>query len=419
MKRATLSLLAFAFAGQAFAAKLSEMRPFNYEVLFTNPVCQTYKYDRAVITESGKTLSQKPQDVYCKPADEEKSVSRVSAPQYRIVEWVSDKNTKELFLAYLSFSSKNVTAALCEAAKHDVKITIVLDHDPKAPKENKDAEGLKKCGSKVTVHYRGNQGGLGYAHNKILMVNPTSKDEVKLLFSSGNMTGGTSINHENWNFITTTGKSFFIQDHLCILNGMVDAGAAAKTFKEYVKNCRAQITAKPEEDIRAYFSPVDKDTFKNLEALALESKLIQGMSHRFSGIFLVLTEKLLKEGKTVRFMFDDDIYWSATLRKDVGRNTRFEAFDIMKLITSGLDVRYLETNQNVYQLQHSKFFIFDNKTVFTGAGNLTTSAFSKNYENFYIVKIPSVAKAFSEQYAKYWDKMSTKASDMPRDYILP
>lgn len=419
MKQLVLSLLTLVLTSSVFAAKLSEMKPFKYEVLFTNPVCATYSYDRAVITQSGKTLSQKPQNVYCKPADEDKSVGRPNAPQYRIIEWINDKNTKELFLAYLSFSSKNVSAALCEAAKRSVKITIVLDQDPKEPKENKEAEGIKKCGGQVAVHYRGNQGGLGYAHNKILMVNPNSKDEVKLLFSSGNMTGGTSINHENWNFITTSVKSFFIQDHLCILNGMVEAGAAAKVFKEYVKNCRSQITAKPEEDIRAYFSPVDKDTFKQIEILAAESKLIQGMSHRFSGIFLQLTEKLLKEGKTVRFMFDDDIYWSANLRKDVGRNTRFEAFDIMKLITAGLDVRYLETNQNVYQLQHSKFFIFDSQVVFTGAGNLTTSAFSKNFENFYVIKIPSVAKSFSEQYAQYWDKMSTKAEDMPRDYVLP
>ncbi|MFY7994580.1 MAG: phospholipase D-like domain-containing protein [Bacteriovoracaceae bacterium] len=419
MRLLILSLVALVCSVPTFAAKLSEMRPFKYEVLFTNPVCATYNYDRAVITESGKTLSQKPQNVYCKPADENKSVSRHNAPQYRIVEWIKDKNTKELFLAYLSFSSKNIAAALCEAAKSDVKITIVLDQNPKDPKENKDAEGLKKCGSKVAVYYRGNQGGLGYAHNKILMVNPSSKDEVKLLFSSGNMTGGTSINHENWNFVTTTGKSFFIQDHVCIANGMIEAGAAAKTFKEYVKNCRGQIQVKPEEDIRAYFSPVDKDTFNQVETLAAESKLIQGMSHRFSGIFLVFTEKLLKEGKTVRFMFDDDIYWSAKLRKDIGRNTRFEAFDIAKLVTAGMDVRYLETNQNVYQLQHSKFFIFDNKTVFTGAGNLTTSAFSKNFENFYVIKIPSVAKSFSEQYTQYWDKMSTKAEDMPRDYVMP
>ncbi len=406
-------------AATAQAAKLSEMKPFNYEVLFTNPVCETYKYDRAVITTSGKTLSQKPQDVYCKPADEAKSVVRKNSPQYRIVEWISDKNTKEIFFAYLSFSSKNVSEALCEAAKRDVKITIILDHNPKDHKDNREAESIKKCGANVAVHYRGNEGGLGYAHNKIMMVNPNSSNDVKLIFSSGNMTGGTSINHENWNFITTTTKSFFIQDHLCVFNGMVEAGQAAKTFKAYVKECRTKITVKPEDDIRAYFSPVDKDTFQNLEALAMDSKLVQGMSHRFSGIFLGLIEKLKTAEKNVRFIFDDDIYWSANLKKDVGRNTRFEAFAIMKLITSGFDVRYLETNQNVYQLQHSKFFIFDNKAVFAGAGNLTTSAFSKNYENFYIIKIPSVVSAFSNQYARYWDKMSTRAEDMSRDYVLP
>lgn len=419
MRLFALSFMILVSSSVSFAAKLSEMTPFKFEVLFTNPICETYKYDRALITHSGKTISQKPQNVYCKPADEDKSVERVEAPQYRIIEWINHKDTKEIYFAYLSFSSKNVGAALCEAAKRDVKISIVLDQDPKDPKENKEAENLKKCGTKVTTHYRGNTGGLGYAHNKIMMINPNSSTEVKVLFSSGNMTGGTSINHENWNFLTTTGKSYFVQDHLCVFNGMVEAGTAAKTFKAYVSECRSKISVKPEDDIRAYFTPADKETLSVVENLAKESALIQGMSHRFSGAFLKLAESLLASKKDVRFIFDDDIYWSATLKKDIGRNTRFEAFAIMKLISSGFNVRYLETNQNVYQLQHSKFFIFDKKTVFTGAGNMTTAAFTKNFENFYVIKIPAAVATYSDQYARYWDKMSTKAEDMPRDYDLP
>ena len=65
---------------------------------------------------------------------------------------------------------------------------------------NKDAESLKSCGN-FSLTYRGSTGGLGYAHNKIMIVNPNDPQVTKVVFSSGNMTSGTSINHENWNFV--------------------------------------------------------------------------------------------------------------------------------------------------------------------------------------------------------------------------
>ena len=72
----------------SWAIKLSDYNPFKFEPLFTNPVCETYSYDRPVITESGNTVASKPKNVYCKPADEAASVSRSNSPQFRIVEWV-------------------------------------------------------------------------------------------------------------------------------------------------------------------------------------------------------------------------------------------------------------------------------------------------------------------------------------------
>jgi hypothetical protein len=93
------------------------------------------------------------------------------------------------------------------------------------------------------------------------------------------------------------------------------------------------------------------------------------------------------------------------------------------LIGVGVLVKYLETNQNIYQLQHNKFMIYTfggaAGAVFTGAGNLTTSAFTKNFENFYYITIPEVVRAYDEQYDRYYDTMATGASEMPRDYVLP
>jgi hypothetical protein len=427
MNKLSLFVLTLGVSANTYAVKLSEYRPYKFEVLFTNPVCATYSYDQVLTTESGKTIISKPDDVYCKPSDEAASVARNTSPQYRIIEWISDPKTKEVSLAYLSFSSKNVVKALCSAVARGVKISIVLDggEDPGNQVLNKDAEGLKKCSEKnlVSITYRGSSKGLGYAHNKIMMINPEEK-EVKILFSSGNMTGGTSINHENWNFVTTSGDSYFAQAHKCALKGMIEAGDAKANFSSFMNTCRSKIVAKPETDVEVYFSPVDGGAaFNRVKEAISKANLVEGMSHRLSGKISELLSKTLETGKKIKFIMDDDIYWSVKRRQDVGRNSSVEAFRIYRdLINKGLEMKFLQTNQNVFQLQHNKFFIFhmdQNAAVFSGAGNFTSAAFEKNFENFYYITIPEVVEAYKKQYRKYYDEMATAGQDMPRDYVLP
>lgn len=425
MKKLLVGLMAL-HAVDSEAIKLTDYRPYKFEVLFTNPVCETYQYKSPVITHSGKTVTSKPDDVYCKPADEAASVSRKNAPQYRLKEWIEAPDTKEIYLAYLSFSSKAITDSLCKAVKNGVKITVILDSGEEPFKPNKNAESLKKCGPShlVNTYYRGETGGLGYAHNKIMLVNPGSST-TKVVFSSGNLSSGTSTNHENWNFITTSGKSYFAQAHKCVMDGMIQAGDTKGRFRDFMTSCRSQIKAEPESDITVFFSPVDgRSALDAINRTGQASTLIEGMSHRFSGDVARQFERFLDQGKTVRFILDDDIYWSKTLKKAVGRNMSVEAFKIYNdLISKGMKTRFLETNQNVFQLQHNKLIVFsDNtgaKSVFSGAGNFTSAAFNKNFENFYLITIPGVVKAYKTQYNKYFNEMATAEEDMPRTYELP
>ncbi len=414
-------------ATNSYAVKLSDYKPYAFEPLFTNPVCATYNYDRPALTESGKTVTGKPQNVYCKPADEAASVARTNSPQYRIVQWISDSSTKEIYMAYLSFSNKNVVKALCFAVSKGVKLSMVLDggEDPSVPSLNKDAEGLKGCGASglVNVTYRGSTSGLGYAHNKIMIVNPGTP-VTKILFSSGNMSSGTSTNHENWNFITTAGESYFAQAHKCVVEAMIVNGDTKANFGKALNACRGKITTQPETDIRVFFSPID-----GAEAMATVTKAsnasvgIKAMSHRFSGQMALLFQNLLAAKKPIKFILDDDIYWSMKRREDIGRNTSIEAWRLFKeLISKGMATKYLQTNQNVFQLQHNKFIVFNfgnSGAVFNGAGNFTTAAFTKNFENFYYITIPQVVDAYNKQYDLYYDQMATSAEDMPRDYLLP
>ncbi len=420
------SILLFIFVcSYSFAAKLSDYRPYKFEVLFTNPVCATYAYDRVVTTHSGQTLEAKPDDVYCKPSDEAASVTRKDSPQFRLIEWITSSDVKEIHAAYLSFSSKNIVNAMCTALKNGVKIRMVLDggEGPEVS-VNKDAEGLKKCGD-VSITYRGSTGGLGYAHNKILLVQLKDSQTAKIVFSSGNMTSGTSINHENWNFVTTSKESFFAQTHLCVFDSMIQSGDTKAHFRDALNLCRSKIKTSPETDISVYFSPVDgKEALDQVTKVSRNAKNIEAMSHRLSGALSALFSELVMAKKDIKFILDDDIYWAEKLKKDVGRNSKIEAFRIYnELINKGMNTRFLQTNQNVYQLQHNKFMIFtfeNNKgAVFNGAGNMTTAAFTKNFENFYYITIPEVVDAYNKQYDLYFDKMATMPDDMPRDYVLP
>jgi len=82
----------------------------------------------------------------------------------------------------------------------------------------------------------------------------------------------------------------------------------------------------------------------------------------------------------------------------------------------------METNQNNVILQHNKYMIFElgaRDAVFAGAGNFTSSAFESNLENFYVVTVPEVVRAYQAQYEKFFGEMATPEARMPRDYVMP
>lgn len=429
MKKILVLLILSVFSANSWGVKLSDYSPYKFEALFTNPECATYKYDAPLATNAGDTVSAKPKNVYCKSSDESRSVARSNSPQYRLKEWIKSSETKEIYMAYLSFSSKNIAEELCSAAKRDVKISIVLDHgaDPAVPVLVPAAENLKKCAKKdgqVQITYRGSTSGLGFAHNKIMIINPNSETETKIVFSSGNLSSGTSTNHENWNFVTTSPASYFAQAHKCVVEAMIDGGDTRANFAAALNDCRSAIESSPESDIKVFFAPVDgAKALSQFKSAGFKSTSIEGMSHRLSGQVASAIQGFLKAGIPVKFIMDDDVYWSNNQGTDIGRNTTVEAANIYRnLINNGMETKFLQTNQEIFQLQHNKFMIFNFErggAVFNGAGNFTSAAFTKNFENFYYITIPEVVTAYKAQYEKYFDEMATSEDDMTVDYVLP
>jgi hypothetical protein len=407
----------------AHAVKLSDYPGFEYDVRFTNPVCGPYAYDKPVQSVSGKTLTQKPKDVYCTQKDAAASGARAEAPLSKLLSWINDASTKEIFFMYLSFSSTPVTEALCKAVKErGVKVTFVLDQGTDTTK----ADQLVACNPQlVSKNLRGHQGGIGYAHNKLFVVNPNSKGTIRLAFSSGNMTSGTVLHHENWHFITTDVKSYFAQAHLCAVNGVMDSmgSSSIAEYRKYISACRAKIKAPAEDDIRVFFSPAaGAAATKYMTAAIAKSNQILIGAHRFSynEMIKALGDRIAKSPKLdLRIVADDDTYWVGTTGNQVGDNLPMEYNNIMRLVKQGAQVKWMETNHQAHLLYHSKFLVFDDKAVFAGAGNLTGTGFKENFENYYFITIPSVVQAFRKQYQHVWTNLATAPADMPKVDTVP
>ena len=442
---AVFFFLALIVNSNTYAKKLSDYVPYNYDVLFTNPDCLTHSYGTPLNTVKGEIVYNKPKNAYCKPEENKKVEEQKHTPFYRVREWIRDPETKEVFMAFLSFSKKAIRDELCKAIKErGLKLTLIVDKNNR--KRGMDGLlSLKNCPafnfgqdeiSIPVVLTRGGEGKgknkIGFAHNKLILINPSKKGKVKLAFSSGNMSNGTTTHHENWHFITTNSESYFFQSHLCLKKGLLDYGTSIDVFTKFIKECRAAIEAPEETDIKAFFVPAEgQEAMKALKDEMSRASEIRMATHRFSSKEIISSmEEALGRGAHVQFVFDDDLYWSSKLKRGMGRNLYREAVHVDNLVQRGLKVKYIETfadsvfGARKVQLQHNKFLIFtgplhDNYSVFTGAGNLTGAAFHKNFENFYLIKDPAVYFMFRLQYYRFWHALGTAAEDMPEKLVLP
>jgi hypothetical protein len=443
----------------------------SYDVLFTYPVCATYPYDAPVPEVDGeRDIAAKPKHVYCDPEfDADASRLREDSPQHRILQWVDGLGSgDEIFLAYLSFSDSVVADALCEAEGRGAEVTMVLDS------LTARAEDLQACGGEVLI--RGHVGSVGFAHNKMILVNPAGAgpsdpddDFIKLSFGSGNMSSGTHLHHENWHFLEVARDSFFVQSHQCLMDALVaeehTAGKAA--FSDFMAECRADIDAEPEDDITAYFIPAladrkaliggslpsnaDPAWFSQPDLLTLidDAAAIDIGAHRFSATKMIeaLLARLSDTSRPfhLRLVADDDLYWMTPLAPSkvrvVGLNSFDEADRIEQLRAADagngrFEEAYLETNHKRHLLHHNKFLVFagmDGRadTVLMGSPNLTGTGFDENLENVYITDIPQVVEAFQAQYALWWDgegplpeghavaPRATHGGDMPIEIFAP
>lgn len=409
-----------------FAASITQDAYYEHEVLFTNPICANYVYPQEVLANDGSVLTQKPKNVYCSSADREESGFRTVSPQQRIVDFIEDQETKEIFLSFLSFSDRRVLKALCDGIEsRGLKVEMVLDQGTGRTSANllaacKPLSGREE--DKAKLYFRGGVPGIGLAHMKMIITNHHSNGSHRLSFGSGNLSSGTVLHHENWNFMRLSHESYFMQSHLCAMKGMIYAAESGKQFKNYLKNCREEIESEPESDAIVLFSTAEAKAAERLVVQKIrQSDSTNVAVHRISNkAMIVAMIANLKEGKSVRMIADDDLYW-ATQGRLIGANTKYEAGKISELTGEGMQIRYMETNHYSKLLHHNKYMIFDGAAegVFTGAANFTGTAFSKNFENNYYFQIPEITRVYREQYQYVWGDLATSVAKMPTRILKP
>jgi len=279
---------------------------------------------------------------------------------------------------------------------------------------------------------------LAYATTKGLL---DAADTVRMVLGSGNLSSGTHLHHENWHFGEFARDSYFVQDHVCLVDALLDPTEASTTgktgFRTAMTSCRKEIDAEEEDNLRAFFIPALEDR-KAILAIMQEEMQQAGSvdiaAHRFSWReMLDAIDAGLKDDPDFqgRLVTDDDVYWLQPLvgaPSVVGFNTENEAEEIGVLIEAGggatgafdaasrFQGKFMETNHNGFLLHHNKFMIFRDASgaatsVIYGAANFTGTGFESNLENVYFTTIPEIVSAFDQQFARFWGDSAVTAAD--------
>ncbi|MFC2075044.1 hypothetical protein ACFLRA_02090 [Bdellovibrionota bacterium] len=434
----------------------------EFDVRFTNPQCADYVYPEPIRNvDDTKDLFQKPANTYCSGLDSRRNSGRKGTPSEKLKQWVQDTNTKEIFLAFLSWSNSYMTKVICNEINSRpednlLKITALIDGDTAKLDWLKNECVDEERRDLIQYEKRGHKGGINYAHNKMFLVNPNGDSEyLQFTFGSGNFSSGIHLHHENWNFVTVKRESYFAQGHLCLMNGMLDHHYKKKAYSDYLRDCLAEAREKyePEDDISFYFVPsyfaydLTNRVVNKIEDPDTEEILIA--AHRFSYWKFIepLRDRLSWESNKprpcVHMIFDDDMYWTQQEWKKVGDNTTWEARRVEMLQRFGAKARFVQTNHHGgHFVHHNKVFIFnthnhrynaetdtwheasleklqeDGAAVLTGAANFTHTAYgdkghTPNFENIYYIEIPEIAKKYKEQYVHLWENLATPPGDMP------
>ena len=271
----------------------------SLEVRFTNPKCIVHDYEEEVFSNDGALLLAKPEGAYCAGSlDFSNSFTWEDSPRQKLIEWVKDPQTKEIFFAFQTITDGGVLGAICEEIKsRNIKVTFVLSRNrnyledgskeplidlTKAPvietestqsKYDRVIRKLTSCGETpgnlqpvgiLRGHTGSSEGNsIGWAHNKFFVVNPNDSAKIKFATGSGNLTSaGVATNHENWLFFDNIPQNTYLaQSVQCMRKMQIDDKAhfSKSNFIKMNEECLKNIdpSFKKAQGIESFYIPGD------------------------------------------------------------------------------------------------------------------------------------------------------------------
>jgi hypothetical protein len=430
----------------------------------------------AVPLRDGTTRSATKPGVYCFQSDSEASVERPDSVYSRIKDMLSSTTDQDTIkISTFSFSERRINKLLCDALTRGTKVQIV--YGSPSPVVEGLSTGSCAAALKAEVYYGGASGGESarLQHSKYILVERPSASQASLTFQSANITSGVSLHHENWTFVELPLRDELIVRHQCHFGALFsshfnkyDVGIAG--FRASIKQCMETNTPSmlaPALAIQPYFVPSQTDdkldgkrAIDDLVAEIVKADAIDVISHHLT--YKPLLEALtaaLQRGASVRVILDNELFWvgNSALPRDANGEPLFRTTDnraalrdssgaapfdhysstalfvrgcsrgasfaideyetLVPLFAAGAAVRYIEANPRESLFQHNKFLVMRRggavSAVFTGAGNLSSAGFTRNGENFYLIKEPVLLKRFGEQYGYLWETLATPPEKLP------
>lgn len=299
----------------------------------------------------------------------------------------SAKNT--LDAAIYDIDDPGVTNEFIQAAKRGVKVRIVTDTDSMKSLENpalprQAIEDLKAAGIPVVDDKRS-----GLMHNKFIIV-----DNFKVWTGSYNL---------------STADMYLFNQNIVLINST----ELAENFNaEFNRFFQGTFNNKPtlqlpnpivnvgDAAIKTYFSPNGGTLQAILNALQTATK-VKFMAFSFTSTdianqFIAISKK---PGGQVEGVYDG-----------CQSSNSYERVILSNLKQNKISI-YPDGNQ---ALLHHKVMILDDSTVITGSFNFSKNAEATNNENTLIIKSPSIAKLFLDEYDRVKQSaLNAKNSPLP------
>lgn len=390
----------------------------NLKLMHTKPICN----------HEGKTPAWCTYDDLIPSSEASGMIENINQQ----IDLAVNPKTAKLYVAYFSFSNKPIFRKLCEKAQAGISIEFFLDSSYRT---STLAQDLINCGSNnnVKFHFIGHTDTTDQSniiwrlhHNKFMIIDSGDETPVNINFSSGNLSAyGTSLHYDHWVTITAPRTSNIYNTHLCVIqamlnavdpdgdgqdNDMDDPALYRTTLNKCLKDMNALTIddAILEETIAPLFSPNPQNEIANRlveEINSLQSgETLRGAIQHFThnSIARALT-RACERGVNVQMIMDDDILTGESEVPGV------QEFYSSMLQNTCVNIQFMQTNAEGFQMMHNKFLVLGNRRVFAGAGHFTYSAMTVNYENFYLMQSQSIVDQYNALFDGMWSISLTES----------